>query len=189
MGRDGPSFGLHALFTGGYRLRNGPFACVLFMALWGVLCFPLGRLIKLFRLDWDRAPFAQWRWERDGQVYERAGIRRWKDLVPDVSKLFPSIVPPKAVQGMPDAATLRDMLKETCVAEAVHVVLIPLGLWLLRLWQGIGGVMMFLVYVILGNVPFIMIQRYNRPRFRRMLAVAEARERRRTDARTDTVQQ
>ena len=73
---------------------------------------------------------------------------RWKDLVPDVSKLFPSIVPPKAVQGMPDAATLRDMLKETCVAEAVHVVLIPLGLWLLRLWQGIGGVMMFLIQLV-----------------------------------------
>ena len=60
-------------------MRNGPFACVLFMALWGVLCFPLGRLIKLFRLDWDRAPFAQWRWERDGQVYERAGIRMLVD--------------------------------------------------------------------------------------------------------------
>ena len=53
MGRDGPSFDLHALFTGGYRLRNGPIACVLFMALWGVLCFPLGRVIKLYDDDRD----------------------------------------------------------------------------------------------------------------------------------------
>ena len=60
---------------------------------------------------------------------------------------------------------------------------------LLWLWPGVGGIAVYAVYVLLGNVPFIMIQRYNRPRFARLLEAAKARERRRMDAGSDTVEQ
>lgn len=168
---------------------TGPVRCVFYMAAWGLACFPLGRGFKALRLNWDRAPFAEWPWEQSGRFYERLGIRRWKDLVPDVSRMFPGIVPKKAFSVRPGAALLRDMLSETCVAELTHAVLCVAGLAMPWLWAGIGGVAVTLVYIGLGNLPFMMIQRYNRPRFRRMLTAAEARERRQMDARTDPLEQ
>ena len=163
--------------------------CAVYMAAWGLLCFPLGRLFKALPLHWDRFPFACRAWEREGAIYERLGVRAWKDLVPDVSKWFPRIVPRKAITGRFGAETLRDMLKETCVAELTHWLLCLAGLAMLPLWPGPGGIMLYLVYVLLGNVPFIIIQRYNRPRFGRLLAAAERRERRLANAGTDTLQQ
>ena len=109
------------------------------MALWGLLSFPLGRFIKRRRPDWEKAPYAEWGWEDSGRAYEKVGIRRWKDFVPDVSKMFSAIVPRKAFSGRPDAAKLKDMLLETCVAELVHYILCVAGLPLLRLWPGFGG--------------------------------------------------
>lgn len=159
------------------------------MAAWGLLCFPLGRLFKRLGLDWERPPFREWSWEDGGRVYERVGIRAWKDLAPDVSKLVPFIVPKKAMSGRPTPAVLRDMLRETCVAELTHYMLIVAGLGLMPLWPGIGGVALYLFYAIVGNLAFVMIQRYNRPRFRRMLAAAEAWERRHADAGTDPIEQ
>ena len=163
---------------GALPVRKGLTRCIAYMALCGLACFPLGRLIKAMKPDWEKPPYAPWRWEDSGRAYERVGIRRWKDFVPDVSKLFSFIVPPKAFSGRPDAAKLRDMLMETCVAELVHYILCAAGLPMLRLWPGPGGMLVFLIYVVLGNIPFILIQRYNRPRFRRMLSAAEARENR-----------
>lgn len=167
----------------------GLWKCLAYMAAWGLLCFPLGRLLKRLDLKWDEPPFRALAWERGGAAYERVGIRRWKDLVPDVSKVLPMIVPKKAMGARPTAAVLEDMLKETCVAEAVHWLLLLPGLGLLGLWPGWGGAVCYIVYAVIGNVPFIMIQRYNRPRFARMLSAAQARERRRMDAGSDTVEQ
>lgn len=167
----------------------GFWKCLAYMALWGLLCFPLGRLLKRLDLSWDCPPFRTADWERGGAVYERVGIRRWKDLVPDVSRLVPRIVPRKAMGARPTPAALEDMLREGCVAELVHWLLPLPGLALMGLWPGAGGILMYAVYVILGNLPFIMIQRYNRPRFDRMLQASRARERRRMDAGSDTVEQ
>ena len=171
------------------RVHRGLWGCVVYMAVWGILCFPLGRLFKRLRLNWARPPFSPFPWEKEGQVYERLGIRRWKDIAPDVSKLFPSIVPRKTLSGRLTPELVRDMLEETCVAELTHLVLCIVGLALAPLWPGAGGILLYIAYVALGNVPFIIIQRYNRPRFRRMLTIAEARERRQSHARTDTFEQ
>ena len=163
--------------------------CVLYIAVWGILCFPLGRWFKALRLRWDRFPFACRDWERGGAIYERLSVRVWKDVAPDVSKMFPNIVPRKSLTGRFGTELLRDMLEETCVAELTHWLLCLTGLMLLPLWPGIGGAAFYLIYVILGNLPFIIIQRYNRPRFERLLTAAERRERRLANAGTDTVQQ
>ena len=94
--------------------------CLLYMAALGAATFPLGRLFKRLNFDWDRPPFAEWRWERGGEAYLRLGVRRWKDRAPDVSRVFPNIVPRKALIGRFGPELVRDMLSETCVAEAVH---------------------------------------------------------------------
>jgi len=61
------------------------------------------------------------------------------------------------------------MIQETCVAEFVHLLLIFLGLGVLRLCPDAWGVILYALYVLLGNLPFVLIQRYNRPRLVHML--------------------
>lgn len=68
------------------------------------------------------------------------------------------------------------LIAETCVAECVHYWLIVLSLGIFLFWRGVWALVFWLVYNILGNVPFILIQRYNRPR----LVLLEQRRRRRT---------
>ena len=67
------------------------------------------------------------------------------------------------------------LIAETCVAECVHWALIVLSLGLFLFWRGGWAFAFWLVYNILGNVPFIIIQRYNRPR----LVMLEERRKRR----------
>lgn len=163
--------------------------CLIYMAVLGAATFPLGRFIKRLKPHWEKWPFRGCAWERNGTFYERLGIRRWKDIAPDVSWVFPKIVPPKKILRMPNPESVIDMLRETCVAEAVHWILCAAGLALPLLWPGKAGVALCLFYILLGNGPFIMIQRYNRPRYRQMLESARRRERRLKDAGIDTVVQ
>ena len=47
-------------------------------------------------------------------------------------------------------------------------VLMLAGLGVIVIWPCVWGVMLYLVYAILGNLIFIIIQRYNRPRLVRL---------------------
>ena len=60
------------------------------------------------------------------------------------------------------------MILETCEAEVTHLLLCVTGLYCLWLWPGAGGVVVYAIYALFGNVPFILIQRYNRPRLVRL---------------------
>lgn len=151
--------------------------CVIYVALLGLLCFPFGRLLARISFSTERFPFRSYRIEQSGKLYEKLGIRRWQNKAPDISKLIPGIVPRKKIPKRPDAKTLRSMINETCVAELTHVLLCLAGLGILKIWPGIGGVILYLAYLVLGNIPFILIQRYNRPRLIRLLRAAEERER------------
>lgn len=68
----------------------------------------------------------------------------------------------------PDEQTLLVMIRETCAAEATHTLLMLAGLGVIVIWPCVWGVMLYLVYAILGNLIFIIIQRYNRPRLVRL---------------------
>ncbi len=70
------------------------------------------------------------------------------------------------------------MIGETCVAEFTHFVLILLGFYALRLWPGTGGAVVTAIYILFGNLPFLIIQRYNRPRLQKLLAAQQRRSRR-----------
>ena len=149
------------------------FYCFLYMALLGIFCFPFGRLLARHDFRADRFPFASLPFEQNGKLYERIGIRRWQNLVPDVSRVFPQIVPRKAMENNLNVSGLYRMVQETCVAELTHVLLCLTGFVLVWIWPGAGGVILYLIYVLFGNFPFILIQRYNRPRLLRILRMAE----------------
>lgn len=148
--------------------------CLIYLGIMGLLAFPFGRLLAHCKFDPDRFPFREYSWEDGGRIYEKLfKIKKWKDRVPDVSKMVPGIVPRKAMK-MPGVEELNGMINETCVAELTHLVLIPLGIPILFIIQGWIGTVIFLVDIFMGNLPFAIIQRYNRFRYLKLRSKCES---------------
>ena len=142
--------------------------CACYLAGLGILSFVLGRLVPKTWFDYTRFPYRAFAFERDGRLYESLGIAHWQSRVPDMSRLFSKLMPPKKMPARPDEQTLLVMIRETCAAEATHTLLMLAGLGVIVIWPCVWGVMLYLVYAILGNLIFIIIQRYNRPRLVRL---------------------
>ena len=143
--------------------------CMLYLATLGIVSFLGGRLMPAGSFHADRFPFRSFAFERDGQIYDKLKIRRWKDKVPDMSKILPQTMVPKRLRLGVEQQRVSLLIQETCIAELVHVVLCFAGCLCLVLWPGPGGVVVTALYILLGNLPFILMQRYNRPRLMRLM--------------------
>lgn len=148
----------------------GLLRCVIYMAFTGIAAFILGRLLPKCWFRGDAFPFRCRMWEQ--KLYKALHVKVWQDKVPDMSRLLPALMPPKKLTA-DTFSDLPRMIQETCVAEFIHVLLSLTGLACLSIWPGIGGAILTAVYVLLGNVPFIIIQRYNRPRLQKLLAMQQ----------------
>lgn len=140
--------------------------CVLYIAAIGIASHFIGNALPRRWFRGDAFPFRSFGWERDGQIYRKIGIHRWKDKVPDMSKICGDMVR-KEVASRPTAESLETLVAESCVAECVHFFLILLSLAVLAIYPGAGGWIVWGLCV-LGNLPFMLIQRYNRPRLLKM---------------------
>lgn len=141
--------------------------CFCFLIITGVIAFFTGRLLpkKWFRAD--LFPYRSFRFEQDGRIYDKLHIRKWQNKLPNMSKILPFMMPAKNLSG-DYKKRLPRMLQETCVAELIHTLNCFVGLYCLKLYPGVGGVIILILYVVLFNLPFIIIQRYNRPRLMRL---------------------
>lgn len=140
--------------------------CILYVAGIGIASHYLGNALPRAWFAPERFPYKPWKWEKDGQIYKAIGIQTWKDKVPDMSKLCPDMVR-KEVAGRPTAESTWRLIQESCVAEFVHFALMIASLFVLRIWPGPWGWVAYAL-CILGNFPFMLIQRYNRPRLVRL---------------------
>jgi len=141
---------------------DGFLKCFIYLTSVGMLAFFAGRFIPKSWINPDIFPYKTCRFENDGRFYEQFGVRKWQTKVLDMSKIFPKIIPQKKINGdLQDSLPL--MIKETCIAELIHWILFIPVLYCLSLWEGLGGVIIVTLYE-LFNIPYIMIQRYNRPR-------------------------
>ena len=150
--------------------------CILYIGVLGIAAYPVGRVISRFDPDPESFMFREHDWELGGKIYDKLHIKEWQSKVPDVSKVLGRWMPQKKLKIGVSKETVRTMIRETCVAELVHNLLNIAGLWMLSLWHGIGGILAYLAYVILGNLPFIIVQRYNRPRLKVLLNHLELKE-------------
>ncbi len=136
---------------------------VVYVAVIGALSNFFALLIKRDKIDENKRPFKPYKWEKNGKIYDRLAIRKWKNKVPDMSRFLRFLLPKKVVSGT-TSKDIRALIKETCVAEIVHTVLIVLSLAVLYICPGTQGVILYLLCLV-GNLPFIFIQRYNRPQY------------------------
>jgi glycosyl-4,4'-diaponeurosporenoate acyltransferase len=109
----------------------------------------------------------QYGWERTGKIYERLGIRSWKDGLPEAGGLFRGGFAKRRLESH-DADYLGRFALETSRAECSHWLTWSLSLTFFAWnpWQ-VGVVMV--IYGALANAPFILVQRYNRARLHRLI--------------------
>lgn len=155
----------------------GFWKCVIYMAVLGVLSFVLGRLVPKAWFHADKFPYKTA--EGEQKIFKALRVKSWQAKAPDMSRIFKRIMPEKKMTAETVADVPR-MLEETCVAELTHALLSVLGLAMLWIWPGVGGIIVTAVYILLGNIPFIIIQRYNRPRLQRLYAMQQRKRERRS---------
>ena len=128
----------------------------------GALAFVGGELLPRKNFDYTAFPYRPFQWEKNGEIYHKLHIQKWKDHVPDMSKHVKTMFAKEIVSAR-DPEYTRRLILETCVAELTHYVLMLLSPIFPQYMTGVYGDIAMIVYV-LGNLPFVLIQRYNRPR-------------------------
>lgn len=127
--------------------------CLLYIAALGVLSFVVGRLIPKHWFHADRFPWVCHPAEQ--KLWKRLHVRKWQAKIPDMSRIFVKIMPEKKLTKE-NYENLPRMIEETCVAEWTHILLSIAGLGLLKIWSGVGGVCITIIYIVLGNLPFMI---------------------------------
>ena len=156
------------------KMLKGFISCFIYLAAIGILSFFLGRILPKHWFHADAFPFKSFAFEKNGRIYDKILVKKWQNKVPDMSRIFPGLMREKKFSGGErDASALPLMLEETCIAETIHWLLFILGFGCIFLWRGGWGIAVAIIYDLLGNVTFIIIQRYNRPRLMACLTAAQ----------------
>lgn len=159
----------------GWINMGGFLLCALYLLLLGAVSHMVGQALPRHWFSWVRFPFRPLSWERDGARYDCIRIRRWKDHVPDMSRYLGDMVK-KQVPPQATAAQVQEVLRETCVAEVVHAGLMLLSLPVFLIWKSRWCILLYGLYNLLGNLPYLLIQRYNRPRLMKLLGRLQQKE-------------
>ncbi len=140
----------------------------------GIAAFFIGESLPRSMYDYRRFPFKCYKWERNGEIYVKLGVRWFKTHSIDMSSIMPKAFPKQNTMSR-DKAHLERLVQEMCNAELVHWILTFLSpvFWLLI--EGWYGVAIAIGYA-LSNLSDIMIQRYNRPRIVMIIKRIEACE-------------
>lgn len=154
---------------------------LIYITVIGQACFWAGLILPRDMFDENKLPYRLFKWERDGRVYDRLRIKKWKSKLPEMSTITKVIFPKKLKKDMTSADFDR-LVKESCIAELSHYVLCIFSLGIYYIWEGKIGLLLTLLYSVFGNVTYIVIQRYNRPHFIAVRDKLKLREERRANA-------
>lgn len=134
-------------------------------AAWGTLVGWAGARLPAERLARDSWLTRLRRWEDHGRLYERVGVRRWKDRLPEAGRVFGGTSKRRLPGRSPDG--LRAFALETRRAELVHWAA-PLPVLVFPVWNPWPLTVVMAAYAVVANGPCLMVQRYNRGRLARV---------------------
>lgn len=150
------------------------FLSICYTGLTGLISFFVGAALPRHWFHAENPPFRSCKFEKDGKIYERLNIRKWKGEILDMSKIMNNILPKK----VSISATMKDiqaLISETCVAEAVHWWLCIISFGNYWIWRSVEGILIWILCIV-GNMPFILVQRYNRPHLQSLLKKMQKKE-------------
>ena len=137
---------------------------------WGVFHTVTG--YAAYRLDEERLSRDGWllrprRFETAGRYRRWLRIHRWKDQVPDAGDLFRGGLSKRHLPAY-DVAGLQLFVRETRRAELAHWWALGCGP-VFVLWNPPLAAGLLVFYGVAANLPFIVIQRYNRLRIQALI--------------------
>lgn len=151
---------------------------VIYITVIGQVCFFFGLSLPREKFKENRFPYKSYAWEKDGKFYNIFGVKKWKSHVPDMSMISNKLFP-KRINRQISSDDVDRLVKESCVAELIHYLLCVFSVGIYNIWKGKIGILFAALYILIGNVPYIIIQRYNRPNFislRNRLKLREERQ-------------
>lgn len=152
------------------ELSDG-WAIVVGSATWAGLSFAVGYLAHrapVARFDHDSWLTRLRTWEAGGRVYERRlRIRTWKRWLPEGGDFYEGGYSKRHLHTR-DRAVLARFAVETRRAEVTHWVLLACSP-LFLLWNRPLVAALMALFGVVANLPFIVVQRYNRARLSRLL--------------------
>ncbi len=115
--------------------------------------------------------------EKEGQIYETLfKVKRWKHHLPDGGALWKKKGYKKRELDNFSEENLVRFLRESCRAELTHWLVI-LPFWVFGFFLTATETWVMLLYGLLANLPCIIVQRYNRPRFLKLLEKTQSNQR------------
>lgn len=124
--------------------------------------------LNIERFNPDRKIYLTKPWEKGGEIYQQVfRVKDWKKYIPSGAALYKGAYEIKNLITF-SAQNVRLWLKESCRAEFCHWMMILPGFFFV-LWNSTTGAWINLVYAVANNLVPIIMQRYNRPRVRKLL--------------------
>lgn len=107
--------------------------------------------------------FKERKWEHGGTVYQKLfNIKKWKDRLPELSDIIKKNFSKKKLYSF-NIEYLKKYIIESCRSELCHWMIV-VSVIVFSSWFNDDMINFIFILAIILNVPYIMIQRFNRPR-------------------------
>ncbi|WP_437272159.1 glycosyl-4,4'-diaponeurosporenoate acyltransferase [Staphylococcus succinus] len=127
----------------------------------------LGTRISYKFLEKDNKYFRSWNFEQEGLLWQRlVKVQHWKNYLPDGQNINPNIISKETFNFSKNMSEIQQFILETRRAEIVHLLsMFPV----IAFFKSSTNVKIInFVYVIIVNVPCMIVQRYNRAKLIRI---------------------
>ncbi|MDR1627965.1 MAG: hypothetical protein LBR79_04255 [Oscillospiraceae bacterium] len=142
---------------------------MIFLAVWQFTIFLFSKNINISFFDPTKKIYSQKNWEHNGKFYTAVlRINMWKDYLPQhIGKNGFSKKNLNKYSGL-SHEYINEFIYETCRAEWYHTIcLFGYMLFLLMNLVFVYKLLFFAINIVI-NLPFILIQRYNRIRLNKL---------------------
>lgn len=113
--------------------------------------------------NYQKKIFQMKKWEEQGEIYNKIfKVKKWKDKVLELSDVIKSVFPKKHINTY-SKDYLNKYLIQSCRAELAHITII-LSTFGYALENQISTFHNMFILAVVLNLPYIIIQRFNRPR-------------------------
>lgn len=121
--------------------------------------------------------FRERKWEHGGTIYQKLfNIKKWKDKLPELSDFIKKSFPKKKLPSF-NMEYLKKYIVESYRSELCHWMIV-ISVVIFSSWFNEDMENFIFILAVILNVPYIMIQRFNRPRIMNIMQKSEEKDER-----------
>ena len=91
--------------------------CILYLLVICIMVFFIGRLFPRRWINENKFPFKSYHWEKNGKIYDKLAIKKWKTKLPDASIVLHRIIPKLYPKKIVDKIISVDDNDAICMAQ------------------------------------------------------------------------